>query len=225
MRFFLPALLAGALLAMAGPAWAATTILHLSATASVKAMPDEIDAALTAEAGARGPAEAQNAVNAMISKGLAEARTVSDVSAATGSYSVWYVTDPHPEWRAQQSLLLSARNGPALLGLVGELQSQGLAVSSLGWRLADETEKRASGRAQMMALALLKGRAEAAAKVLGMRFDGFREVWLTPRVPPLPIQPMALMAARAAAPNAVPAETTVTATVEADVTLEPTPQP
>ncbi len=225
MRFFLPALFAGALLTMVGPARAATTILHLSATASVKAMPDELDAELTAEAGAHGPAEAQNAVNTMIGKGLAAAQAVPAVTTSTGSYSVWYVTDPHPEWRAQQSLVLSARNGPALLGLVGQLQAQGLAVSSLGWRLADETGKRASERAQVIALAMLKGRAEAAAKVLGMRFAGFREVWLTPRVPPLPIQPMALMAARAAVPNAVPAETTVTATVEADVTLEPAPQP
>jgi len=223
MRFFLPALLAGALLAMAGPAGAAATILHLSASASVKAMPDELDAELAAEAGAHGPAAAQNAVNAMIDKGLAAARAVSAVTASTGSYSVWYVTDPHPEWRAQQSLVLSARDGPALLGLVGQLQAQGLAVSSLGWRLADETQAAASGKAQVMALAMLKGRAEALAKVLGLRFVGFREVWLTPRVPPLPIQPMALMAAREAVPNAVPAEATVTVTVEADATLEPQP--
>ncbi|HUC17681.1 MAG TPA: SIMPL domain-containing protein [Acetobacteraceae bacterium] len=223
MRFFVPALLAGALFAMAGPAGAATTILHVSATASVKAMPDELDAELAAEAGAHGPAAAQNAVNAMIGKGLATTRAVSAVTTSTGTYSVWYVTDPHPEWRAQQSLVLSARDGPALLSLIGQLQAQGLAVTSLGWRLADETLKAASDRAQAIALAMLKGRAEAAAKVLGLHFTGFREVWLTPRVPPLPIQPMALMAGRVSAPNAVPAETMVTATVEADVTLEAAP--
>jgi uncharacterized protein len=224
MRPFSAAFLAGVLLANGVPARAAT-ILHLSTTASVKVMPDELDAELAAEAGAPTPAAAQNAVNGMISKGLATARAISAVTTSTGAYSVWYVTDPHPEWRAQQTLALSARDGTALLNLVGQLQAQGLAVSSLGWQLADKTEAAARDRAQTMALAALKGRAEAAAKVLGMRFAGFLQVWLTPPASPLPIQPMGLMAARVAPPNAVPAETTVAATVQADVTLAPAAQP
>ncbi len=208
-----------ALVLLIGPARAAT-ILHLSATASVHAMPDELDAELAAAAQASAPAAAQNDVNAMIGKALAAARAVSAVTASTGAYSVWYVTDPHPEWQARQTLLLSAHDGPALLGLVGQLQGQGLAVSALGWQLAEQTMAAAEEKAQAMALAQLKGRAEAAAKVLGMRFAGFRQVWLTPPGRSVPIQPMALMAARGVAPNAVPAETSVAATVAADVTLD-----
>ncbi len=216
MRTSLAAFLA--LLLLIGPARAAT-ILHLSATATVQVVPDELDAELAAESAAASPVAAQNAVNAMIGKALAAARAVPAVTASTGAYSVWYVTDPHPAWQARQTLVLSAHDGAALLGLVGKLQGAGLAVSSLGWQLAAETAQKAREQAQAIALAQLKGRAEAAAKVLGLHFAGFREVWLNPPSPSL-IQPMMLMAARGAPPNAVPAETTVAATVEADVTLE-----
>ena len=219
--------LSAALLAVAfigGPVSArAATILHLSATATVQAMPDELDAELAAEAGAASPVAAQNEVNAMIGKALAAARAVSAVTASTGAYSVWYVTDPHPSWQARQTLALSAHDGAALLGLVGQLQGEGIAVSSLGWRLAAETEQKAREKAQAMALAALEGKAEAAAKVLGLHFAGFREVWLNPPAPGS-IQPMMLMAARGTPPNAVPAETSVAATVEADVTLEGEPR-
>jgi predicted secreted protein len=213
-----------ALLLLIGPARAAT-ILHLSATATVQAMPDQLDAELAAETSAASPVAAQNEVNAMIGKALAAARAVSAVTVSTGAYSVWYVTDPHPSWQARQTLVLSAHDGVSLLALVGQLQGEGLAVSSLGWQLAAATAEKAREKAQAMALAMLKGKAEAAAKVLGLRFAGFREVWLNP-ASPSPIQPMMLMQARAAPPNAVPAETSVAATVEAEVTLDGgTPHP
>lgn len=208
---------------LAGPAQAAT-ILHLSATASVHVMPDELHAELAAQSSAASPAAAQNEVNAMIGKALAEARAVTAVTASTGAYSVWHVTDPHPRWQAQQTLILTAHDGTALLDLVGKLQGQGFAVSDLGWRLAAGTEAAAREKAQAEALARLKGRAEAAAKVLDLHFAGFREIWLTP--PPSPsIQPMVLMAARGAPPNAAPAEASVTATVEAAVTLQSSAHP
>jgi uncharacterized protein len=199
----------------------AATILHLSATASVQTMPDELTAELAAEAHESAPAVAQTDVNAMIRRALAAAHAVSAVTTSTGAYSVWYVTDPHPEWQARQTLVLTAHDGPALLGLVGQLQAQGLAVSSLGWQLAAKTMEAAQDKAQLMALAQLRGRAEAAAKVLGMRFAGFQEVWLTPAGPTSPIQPMALMAARGVPPSAIPAESAVVASVAADVVLDP----
>jgi uncharacterized protein len=218
MRALLAAVLALAL--AIGPARAAT-ILHLSATATVHVVPDELAAELAAEAHASAPALAQSEVNAMISQALTTAGAASSVTAATGAYSVWYASDPRPQWQARQTLVLTAHDGPTLLALVGQLQGQGLAVSALGWQLAENTEAAAEEKAQLLALAELKGRAEAAAKVLGMRFAGFQRVWLTPAGPTVPIQPMALMAARGVPPSAVPAETQVAATVEADVTLDP----
>ena len=207
------------LLVAAGPARAAT-ILHLSATATVSVMPDLLRAELAAEAHAGSPVTAQNEVNSMIAKALAAARAVPAVTTSTGTYSVWFATDPHPQWDARQTLVLDAHDGAALLGLVGELQGEGLAVSALAWQLADKTMEATREKAQAMALAELKGKAEAAARVLGMHFMGFREIWLAQAEPPTPIQPMMLMAARGVPPNAVPAGTSVTATVQADVTLD-----
>ncbi|MGH7188042.1 MAG: SIMPL domain-containing protein [Acetobacteraceae bacterium] len=201
------------------PAVAATT-LHLSASATVRAMPDELEATLSANAEAPAPAAAQAAVNAMVSRALQAARAVAAVTVSTGSYSVWQITNPHPSWHASQNLVVSAGDGTAVLDLVGTLQQDGLAVSSLEWRLKPETEKNAHDQAETMALAALKQKAERTAKLLGMHFAGFRQIWLTE--PPTPPRPMAMMAARAMPePNAVPAEASVTATVTAEATLVP----
>lgn len=208
-----------ALLIAAAPARAAT-ILHLSSSATVKVMPDQLEATLAAEVGAPTPVQAQAAVNAMVSRALAEVRAVSAVTASTGGYSVWHVSDPHSEWRASQAINLSATDGPALLGLVGTLQADGLAVSSLAWTLKDETAEAAQDKAQSMALTALKGKAERAAKLLGMHFAGFRRIWLTPPEGP-PMRPMPMMAARAMPePSAVPGATSVTATVTAEARLD-----
>jgi len=210
--------LALALLFAAGPARAAT-VLHLSASATVRIMPDRLGASLVAEAARSTPVEAQAAVNLMVRQALATARAVSSVTTSTGSYSVWYVADPHPQWRANQALILTGTDGPALLGLVGRLQGDGLAVSDLAWSLAPKTAAAAHDKAEALALAALKGKAERAAKLLGMSFVGFRQVWLNPEG--LPVQPMAMMAARAVPPpSAVPAESSVTATVTAEADLE-----
>lgn len=213
------ALFALALLGAAGPAYAAT-ILHLSSSATVMVMPDQLEATLAAEVGADTAVKAQADVNAMVSQALAQARAVSAVTASTGSYTVWHVGDPHPGWQARQTIDLTATDGPALLGLVGTLQADGLAVSSLAWGLKEQTAEAAHAKAEQMALAALKARAVRAAKLLGMHFAGFRTVWLIPPEGPQP-RPMAMMAARAIpGPSAVAGETSVTATVTAEVRLD-----
>lgn len=213
-----------ALAALAGTAPArAGTILHISASATVQVMPDQLHAELAAEATAVTPVRAQDSVNTLIGTALKAAQGIAGVTTSTGAYSVWYVTDPRPHWQARQTIMLDAKNGPVLLGLVGELQTDGLAVSDLGWQLAPKTLAAAQDKAEAIALSELKGRAEAAAKILGMHFSTFRQVWVSQPRHPLPIQPMALMAARGAPPNAVPAESSVVATVQAEVRLDGAP--
>ncbi|MDA8051568.1 MAG: SIMPL domain-containing protein [Rhodospirillales bacterium] len=196
------------------------TILHLSASATVEVMPDELDATLSAEAAAHTPVEAQGKVNRMVSQALAAARAVAAVGVSTGSYSVWRVTEPNPQWRANQALVLKATNGAALLGLVGTLQAEGLAVSSLAWSLASKTAATAHDKAEALALAALKAKAERTASLLGLHFTGFLQVWLGPRGQPPP-RPTAFLAARAIpGPSAVPGESSVVATVSGEAKLE-----
>jgi predicted secreted protein len=204
------------------------TILHLSETATVPAHPDELAASIRAEAIATSPAGAQQRVNAVIADALKRAREVDGVTASTGNYSVWRIgptAQDHTErWQATQTIALHSRDGTPLLTLVGELQQKGLALNQLAWQLSDETSRAARQQALAAALKALRGRADAAAGLIGLQFDQFKEVRLdTPRPPPMPRMMMAASAsAKAFAPPSAEAEDEmVSATAEADVLLKP----
>lgn len=221
-------LLGAALLAGAVPARAEDTVLRLAETATVLIAPDELAASLRAEAVAPTGQDAQRRVNDMTRDALAAAKTVAGVTASTGGYSVWRL-GPTPQdrterWQAGQTVNLTGGNGEALLKLVGELQQKGLATGNLAWRLSRDTERKARKEATKQALSALRGRADEAADVLGLRFDSFREVRLDNVAPPSPMPRMAMtrgIAAPAAQPNAVAEDQPVSATAEADVVLKP----
>ncbi len=204
------------------------TVLHLAETATVSVRPDELAATIRAEVVASSPADAQQRVNASVTDALKRAHQVTGLTVSTGNYSVWRVgptpQDRSEHWQAEQTIALHGRDGPPLLALVGELQQKGLALSQLGWQLSDEASRTARQQALAAALKALRGRADAAAELIGLQFDQFKEVRLdTPRPPPMPRMMMAAPAqARAfAPPNAEAEEETVSATADADVLLKP----
>jgi predicted secreted protein len=211
---------------LAGPAASADTLLRLSETARVMTHPDELVAALRAEASAPTAAEAQARVNAAIAHGLEQSKQVAGIAATTGSYNVWTQmprdrAQGREEWRAAQTLDLKGNDGAALLRLVGVLQAQGFAVERLAWQLAPETARRARTEATRQALGALRARADEAAGILGLRFDSFREVRLDNVRPPAPsLRAMAAPAMAAAPPPSAEAEdVAVEAGVEADAVL------
>jgi predicted secreted protein len=164
----------------------------------------------------------------VIADALKRAREVDGVTASTGNYSVWRIgptAQDHTErWQATQTIALHSRDGTPLLTLVGELQQKGLALNQLAWQLSDETSRAARQQALAAALKALRGRADAAAGLIGLQFDQFKEVRLdTPRPPPMPRMMMAASAsAKAFAPPSAEAEDEmVSATAEADVLLKP----
>ncbi len=214
-------LAAAAMLAACGPALA-DTILHLSDTETVMAHPDELVATLRVEASAASAAATQQVVNNVMAAALARARQVAGVTAATQGYTVWQATQPQ-RWQASQILMLRSHDGPALLTLVGELQQKGLATSELSWQLSPEASRTARDQALREALGALRGRAEDAAGLLGLRFDSFQRVSIaTPQ--PMPILPRAMMAMAAAAPKPPSAQAEdipVSAEAEADAVLVP----
>ena len=219
--------MAGAGAAQAQPA-SSPTILHLSETATVPSHPDELAATIRAEVVAPTPADAQQRVNKMVADALARAHQVPGVTVSTGNYSVWRV-GPTPQdhterWQAGQTIALHGRDGTPLLKLVGELQQKGLALNQLGWRLSEEATRAARQQALAEALKALRGRADAAADLIGLQFDQFKEVRLdTPRPPPMPRMMMAAPAQAKdfAPPSAEAEDITVNATAEADVLLKP----
>lgn len=212
------------MLAAVAPAAAAPTLLSLSETASVSVPPDELTAELRATAEAPSAARAQAQVNAAMAAALAAARAVPGITVATAGYATWQRPPGSPgggAWQASQGLTLKGHDATALLQLVGRLQQRGLAAGSLAWELSAPARKIAQDRAMEEALRALRGRAEAAARVLGLRFGAFHRVQLgaPPQIMPRPLFAAAAMAAPP--PSVVAEDIAVSATVSADVTLLP----
>jgi predicted secreted protein len=209
----------------------AETILRLAETATVSVHPDELAASLRAEVVGGTAAAAQAKVNAAMAGALARAKATAGVTVATGGYNV-YRLGPTPNdkdrterWQGSQSLELQGHDGAVMLKLVGDLQTAGLAVGQLGWRLSPDAMRKARAEATRQALAGLRGRADDAAAALGLTFDSFKEVRLdSARPTPSPRLAMAVapMAAAAPAPPSAEAEDVpVSATAEADIVLKP----
>ncbi|WP_419759292.1 SIMPL domain-containing protein [Acidisoma sp.] len=218
-----------ALLAFAAvPAAHAGTILHLTVTASVSAMPDELVAQLTANADAQTAGAAQAQVNKMVQTALGAAKGPSAVTASTAQYSVWHETDPKDVWHASQGVGLRSTDGGILLTLVGTLQQEGLAVGDLGWQLSPATTEKSYEQAMGHAVDLLTRRATTVARLLHLTLQGFQSVTVGedagPPVRPLGQSRMMTMAATAAPPPSAQADAvTVSATVSGDARLVQAP--
>jgi predicted secreted protein len=209
-----------ALLAGTGSA-AADTILHLSDTETVIAHPDELVAALRAEATGSSAAAAQQSVNATMAAALARAKQVPGLTAATEGYVAWQPTQSQ-RWQASQTLMLRTQDAASLLMLTGELQQHGLAISELSWQLSPAASRAARDEALRNALRALRGRAEEAAGLLGLRFEQFQRVSIaTPQPMPIPRAMMgaAMAAAAPTPPSAEAQDVPVSATAEAEALL------
>ncbi|WP_159013879.1 SIMPL domain-containing protein [Acidisoma sp. S159] len=200
----------------------ADTMLELSAAGAVEAKPDELRAALTASAAAANAAAAQSQVNDAVTRALAAAKTAPAVTASTDAYSVWHETDPKDVWRASQGVALRSKDGGALLGLVGTLQAQGLAVNDLGWQLTTEARDAAYAQAMAKAIAALEVRGRVVARLLHLTFIGFQRMSVGEdggSARPMPMMRMMATAAPSGPPNAQADSQTVTATVSGTARL------
>ncbi len=213
-----PLLLAALLLAPLGAH--AETILRLSESGSAQVQPNDLVASLEAQTNGASPAETQAAVNRITAAALAVAKATQGVSVSTGAYRASRIpptpgVPPQPLWHASQSIELHSANGEAILTLVGKLQQQGLAISTLDWRVSPDKLRAAQAEATNMALRALRARATEAATQLGLSFDYFSSVDLAPSNH----GPIGLMRA-AAAPSAEADLAEVTATVSAEAVLK-----
>ncbi|MCB8874492.1 SIMPL domain-containing protein [Acidisoma silvae] len=214
---------AAAGLGAALPAYA-DTMLHLSVTASVTAMPDELVAQLTAQADATTAGAAQQQVNALVAKALGEAKPLDAVTASTTNYSVWHETDPKDVWHASQGIALRSHDGGALLGLIGKLQQDGLAVGDLTWQLSPALSEKTYEQAMAKAIGKLTAQADVVAKLMHLRTHGFSSVTVGDDSQPGPRPMMRMMATAAPAaappPSAQADAVTVSATVAGEARLE-----
>jgi len=208
-----------------GPPPAEPTVLELTESARREVPQDELVATLLAHAETPEPAAAQNTVNRMMKAALDTARRVPGVRESSGTYMVsqQHREGEPPLWVAQQQLNLTSDDGPALLGLVGELQGAGLAIQDLHWTLAANTRRGIERQLLSEALEALSRTARTAADGLGLRVLGWRRISLTPNEPiPPPYRARAAMAAPSpemAPPVAAAGLSEVVVTVSAEALL------
>ena len=203
----------------------AETVLRLTETGSVSVRPDRLVAGMRFDVDGPTAADVQARVNAAIATAVELAKKTAGITVATGGYNVWQVqatAQAGKHWHGSQGLDLTGSDGATVLNLVGALQSQGLAMQQLGWRMAPATARVAQAEATRLAVTQLRGRADTVATALGMVFVSFRAVNLDPGSGPMPraMVAMAMPAPVAGREMPVPVAEATDVTVEARVEAE-----
>ncbi len=208
------------------PSGDATTMLHLSEQAERMVARDRLGAVLRVEGSDADAARLQADINRRMAAAVARAKGVPGVTVSTGGYSVY---QEHPkqgpaQWHGSASLTLAAQEAAPLLALVGTLQQNGLALSSLAYELSPEAARAVEDELTAEALARLRQRAERVARSLGLSVLRIGDLRLgnAGGIVPMP-RPLfvARMREAAPAPAAEPGEATVSVSVDADVLLVP----
>lgn len=217
--------LAGAMAQSPQDAQDASTRLILQESASREVEQNVLVAVLEAHGEAQSAGEAQAAVNQAMVAAVEQARAVAGVRPASGGYRVYQQRDRDGDpvaWIAEQDLLLTSEDSAALLQLVGSLQEKGLNLNGLNWHIDDATRRKVQDELTIEAIGTLRRRAQAIAASVGMQVGNID----TLRVGAVMEGPRPMMAMRAEMadmppPTALPDIETVSASVEAEITLSP----
>jgi predicted secreted protein len=225
LRPIAAALAAG--LPLAAPALAqpapAPTVLHLTQTAETKVVRNLLRVELRVEETAPDALTVQAAINRRMAAALDQARRVLGVSVETGSYEVGEEEPQHgpAQWRGSQSLILSGSAADAVLKLAGELQAQGLVMSSMAYEVSPETVRGAEQDLTAEALAGLRERAASIADRLHLAVLGYRDLRVGNAETGAPPMPRFAAALAMPAPVAAAGEAVIRLSVEAEVLLGP----
>src|SRR5436190_10177438 len=179
------ATLAIAVLMIGHPASAASqdtdqglTVLHLSESADRAIRRDRLRAQLRVEATGSSAKQVQVEINRHMTTALEKVKAVTGIRLETGGYSVYEERQQNvaSRWRGSQGLTLLDRDFSELLAIVGDLQSDGLAVSSLSFELLPETARGVQDELTTEALKRLGDRAERIAADLHLSIVRYRDI-------------------------------------------------
>ncbi len=206
------------------PAGSGSTLLHLGVVGTVHETPDLLAVDLDGSVSAPDPAAAQRQLDTRMKSATGAASAVKGVDWRVAGYGVDQ-TAPDAKtrtiWTARQTLHLESSDSEALLGLVAKLQAAGLTVESLQWVLSPAHQQEAEARATDAALKMLRQRAEAAAKALGLKVQSIRSVNLPEPGRPRPMPMMRMMAAGPVAPQASRTDADISQDAQGDIVLTP----
>jgi len=215
-------------LAQPAPPPPSNTALTLSTHADKTLPRDQLEAELRVDAMDANAARVQADVNRLMAAALARTKTVAAVAVETTGYTVYEERDAKgnpTRWHGSQALRLKSGDFPALLNLVGALQGQGLALSSLTAELSPAAAKAAQDELTDTALKDIRARADRIAATLGTHVERYAELRVgNASVPPVPVRFMAAAAPVSSSmppPVAATGDATVSVNVDATVLLAP----
>jgi predicted secreted protein len=206
-----------------GPPGAAVTVLHLRETAEKSVVPDRLRIEMRVEQSGTDPRNVQSAINRHMAAALAKARQLAGIVVRTGDYTLFQQHPPDtaaPRWRGSQSLILTGKDAAQMLQLAGELQSDGLVMSSFAYQISPALLRGIEGELTAAALAALDRRAAAIAGRLHLAILRYRDLTVgNAETGPRPVFYGAAMAGASAAPVAASGREEVRLTVSADLLL------
>jgi predicted secreted protein len=204
------------------------TVLHLSQTADRAVRRDRLRAQLRVEAVGSDAKRVQAEINRLMTAALERAKSVTGIKVETSGYGVYEEQQKSApsRWHGSQGIILVGGDFAVVLGLVGDLQGTGLAMSGLAFELAPETARAAEDELTSEALTRLRQRAERIASDLQLTLVRLRDVRVgnVGADPPRPrmMAGMAVGSAEAMPPPAAEAgDATVRVSVDAEIVLGP----
>ncbi|CAN7219160.1 SIMPL domain-containing protein [Caballeronia sp. dw_19] len=176
-------LLAGA--AMAQSAFAQSVVqaqpsgvLSLAAQASADVPQDVVDITLFYEQEAQDPASLTSVLNQRADAALRQAKGVDNVTAHSGSFTVYPSTDRDGRisaWRGRTEVVLESKDFAAASKLAGKM-SDSMQVGSVTFSLSPEAQRAAEQRLSTQAIASFKQQAQSSAQAFGYSGYAIREV-------------------------------------------------
>lgn len=211
-------------LLLAAPAFAAPTLIELSAEASRPAVNDLLRATVSAEASGATPGDLAKQVNNLIANALKTTKAYPSVKTQSGgsnTYPIYAKGGKIESWRMRSELSLESGDVAALSELLGKLQTS-LQVSNLQLQPSPETRKKVENEAMLDALAAFKSRAKVLADALGQPYHIKQ---LSVNSTGMIVQPMFRGAAKAMLSDAAPmpveaGESQISATISGQIELE-----
>jgi predicted secreted protein len=201
-------------------------VLSLSAHASKEVPQDVIDITLFYEQDAHDAASLTDALNQHAETALKQARGVADVTARTGTFSIYPTNDSNGRisaWRGRTEVVLESRNFAAATKLAGQINST-MQIAGVAFSLSPEAQRTAAEALTADAIKKFREQADSSTHAFGYNSYTIRQVNVGSNdvsPPPRPMFAMRAMAA-GAAPAPLPVEggkATVTVTVSGSVQM------
>ena len=202
-------------------------VLSLNAQASAEVPQDVVDITLFYEQEASDPSSLTGTLNQRADTALQKAKSVSSVTARTGSFSIYPSTDRDGRisaWRGRTEVVLESHDFAAASKLAGQLASV-MQVGNVQFSLSPEAQRVAEQKLTGEAIASFRQQAASSAQAFGYTSYSIREVNVGHNgVMPRPVMMMSMRGAadaKSAAPLPVEGGTsTVTVNVSGSVQMK-----